>query len=124
MKKEQWFLIENETNYKKAINRYEQIRNAKDGTSDHKEKMLLVHLINQYENSKWPHIEMDPIEIIKIRMEEFGYKSVDLAKEYGDKGTISKVLNYKQPLSLNMIRLFNKMLRIPTDLLTKEYELS
>ena len=124
MKKEQWFLIENETNYKKAINRYEQIRNAKDGASDHKEKMLLVHLINQYENSKWPHIEMDPIEIIKIRMEEFGYKSVDLAKEYGDKGTISKVLNYKQPLSLNMIRLFNKMLRIPTDLLTKEYELS
>ena len=124
MKKEQWFLIENETNYKKAINRYEQIRNAKGGTSDHKEKMLLVHLINQYENSKWPHIEMDPIEIIKIRMEEFGYKSVDLAKEYGDKGTISKVLNYKQPLSLNMIRLFNKMLRIPTDLLTNEYELS
>ncbi len=124
MKKEQWFLIENEAEYEKVIQRYEQIRNAKKGTSDHKEKMLLVHLINQYENSKWPHIEMDPIEIIKIRMEEFGYKSVDLAKEYGDKGTISKVLNYKQPLSLNMIRLFNKMLRIPTDLLTKEYELS
>ena len=124
MNKEQWFLIENKIDYKKAIDRYEQIRNAKDETSDHKEKMLLVHLINQYENSKWPDIEMDPIEIIKIRMEEFGYKSVDLAKEYGDKGTISKVLNYKQPLSLNMIRLFNKMLRIPTDLLTKEYELS
>lgn len=91
---------------------------------DHKEKMLLVYLINQYENSKWPKIEVDPIEIIKIRMEEFGYKSVDLAKEYVDKGTISKVLNYKQPLSLNMIRLYNKMLRIPADLLTKEYELS
>lgn len=124
MKTEQWFLIENETGYQKAILRYEQIRESKKGTSDHKEKMLLVHLINQYENSKWPHIDIDPIEIIKIRMEEFGYKSVDLAKEYGDKGTISKVLNYKQPLSLNRIRLFNKMLRIPTDLLTKEYKLS
>lgn len=124
MKREQWFLIDNDAEYEKVIHRYEQIRNAKSGTSDHKEKMLLVHLINQYENSKWTHIEMDPIEIIKIRMEEFGYKSADLAKEYGDKGTISKVLNYKQPLSLNMIRLFNKMLRIPTDLLTKEYKLS
>ena len=124
MKKEQWFLIENEEDYEKAIHRYEEIRNAKKGAPDHKEKVLLMHLINQYENSKWPNIEMDPIEIIKIRMEEFGYKSVDLAKEYGDKGTISKVLNYKQPLSLNMIRLFNKMLRIPTDLLTKEYKLS
>ena len=117
-------MIENETDYQNAIFCYEQIREVEEGTHDHKEKMLLVYLINQYENSIWPSINMDPIEIIKIRMEEFGYKSVDLAKEYGDKGTISKVLNYKQPLSLNMIRLFNKMLRIPTDLLTKEYKLS
>jgi HTH-type transcriptional regulator/antitoxin HigA len=57
-------------------------------------------------------------------MEEFGYKPVDLANEYGDKGTVSKVLNYKQPLSLNMIRLFSKMLRIPADALTKEYKYS
>lgn len=124
MKTEQWFLIENETDYKKAIHRYEQLHKAKKGTSDHKEKMLLVHLINKYENTRWPAFEMDPVEIIKIRMEEFGYKPADLAREYGDKGTISKVLNYKQPLSLHMIRLFNKMLRIPTDLLTKEYKLS
>jgi HTH-type transcriptional regulator/antitoxin HigA len=64
------------------------------------------------------------VEIIKIRMEEFDFKPADIAREYGDKGTISKVLNYKQPLSLKMIRTFHKMLRIPTDLLTKEYELS
>lgn len=124
MKTEQWFLIKNESGYRKAIHRYELLRDAKKSTTDHKEKMLLIHLINKYENEKWPVFSMDPVEIIKIRMEEFGYKPADLAKEYGDKGTISKVLNYKQPLSLNMIRLFNKMLRIPTDLLTKEYELS
>ena len=81
MKKEQWFLIENEAEYEKVIHCYEQIRNAKGGTSDHKEKMLLVHLINQYENSKWPQIDMEPIEIIKIRMEEFGYESVDLTRD-------------------------------------------
>ena len=81
MKKEQWFLIENETGYKKAIHRYEQIRNVKGRTSKYKEKMLLVHLINQYENSKWPQIDMNPIEIIKIRVEEFGYKSVNLTKD-------------------------------------------
>jgi HTH-type transcriptional regulator/antitoxin HigA len=56
-------------------------------------------------------------------MENFGYKPADLAKEYGDKGTVSKVLNYKQPLSLNMIRVFSKMLRIPADALLKEYKL-
>jgi len=32
-------------------------------------------------------------------------------------------MNYKQPLSLNMIRLFSKMLRIPADALIREYPL-
>lgn len=86
--------------------------------------LLLVHLISEYEKKLWSLPEVDPIEIIKIRMEDFGFTAADLAKEYGDKGTISKVLNYKQPLSLNMIRLFSKMLRIPADALTKEYKLN
>src|SRR5688572_33047367 len=119
----QWFIIENENEYKNAVNRYEEIREAQKGTEEHKEKLLLAFIINQYEEKQWELPEVDPIEFIKIRMEEFGYKPVDLANEYGDKGTISKVLNYKQPLSLNMIRLFSKMLRIPADALTKEYKL-
>ncbi len=119
----QWFLIENESDYNKAVSRYEEIKEAKKGTEEHKEKLLLAYLINQYEEKQWNLSEVDPIEFIKIRMEEFGYKPADLANEYGDKGTVSKVLNYKQPLSLNMIRLFSKMLRIPADALTKEYKL-
>ncbi len=124
MPAQQWFLIDNEVSYKKAVNRYEQIRETSKGSQNYKEKMLLAYLINKYENSRWTFPDIDPVEIIKIRMEEFGYKPSDLAREYGDKGTISKVLNYKQPLSLTMIRLFNKMLRIPAELLTKEYKLS
>jgi HTH-type transcriptional regulator/antitoxin HigA len=124
MSKQQWFLIENEVSYKKAVARYEQLRESTKGTSEHKEKMLLAYLMNKYQEARWPVSDIDPVEIIKIRMEEFGYKPADIAREYGDKGTISKVLNYKQPLSLKMIRLFNRILRIPTDLLTKEYNLS
>lgn len=78
----------------------------------------MIHRINESTNN------YTPCGNYQNKMEEFGYKSADLAREYGDKGTISKVLNYKQPLSLNKIRLFNKMLRIPTDLLTREYKLS
>ena len=119
----QWFLIEDEADYKKAVNRYEEIKDAKKGSEAHKEKMLLVFLISKYEQKQWSVPEVDPIEMIKIRMEDFGYTASNLAKEYGDKGTISKVLNYKQPLSLTMIRIFSKMLRIPADALTKEYKL-
>ena len=119
----QWFLIENKRDYEDATGRYEQIREAKKGTNEHKEMLLLVLLISEYEKEQWSYPDVDPIEMIKIRMEDFGYKPADLAKAYGDKGTISKVLNYKQPLSLTMIRLFSKMLRIPADALTKEYKL-
>lgn len=118
----QWFLIETKTDYIKATDRYEKIREAKKGTDEHKEKMLLVLLISEYEKKQWSIPEVDPIEMIKIRMEDFGFTATDLAKEYGDKGTISKVLNYKQPLSLTMIRKFSKLLRIPADALTKEYK--
>jgi HTH-type transcriptional regulator/antitoxin HigA len=119
----QWFLIENQEDYKEATIRYEQIRNAEKGSDEHREKMLLVMLIQQYEERQWNLPELDPVELIKIRMEDFGYTAKDLAREYGDKGTVSKVLNYKQALSLTMIRKFSKLLRIPTDALTKEYKL-
>lgn len=119
----QWFLIENKDEYEKATTRYELIHESVKGTDEHKEKLLLAFLINQYEKTQWSVPEVDPIEMIKVRMEDFGYTASDLAKEYGDKGTISKVLNYKQPLSLTMIRLFSKMLRIPADALIKEYKI-
>ena len=85
--------------------------------------MLLVKIISEYENSISTLPKLDPIEFIKIRMEDFGYKAADLAKVYGDKATVSKVLNYKQALSLNMIRKFSKLLQIPPEALIKEYEL-
>jgi HTH-type transcriptional regulator/antitoxin HigA len=118
-----WYLLENEADYEKAVSRYEALREAEKGTGEHKERQLLAFLINMYEEELWEMPDVDPIELIKIRMEEFGYKAGDLAREYGDKGTVSKVLNYKQALSLTMIRKFSKLLRIPVDALAREYSL-
>lgn len=118
-----WYLIETETEYNEVIKRYEEIRYAQKGDQDYRELMLLVNIISDYETKTSTLPELDPIEFIKIRMEDFGYKAADLAKEYGDKATVSKVLNYKQALSLNMIRKFSKLLQIPTDALIKEYKL-
>lgn len=122
-RKPQWFLIETEQEYNTAIARYEEVKNSANGSKEHKEKMLLVHLIAEHENSIWDLPEVDPVEMIKIRMEDFGYKAADLATVYGDKGTVSKVLSYKQPLSLTMIRKFSELLRLPVDSLIKEYKL-
>lgn len=119
----QWYLIESKEEYETATARFEEIHEAKKGTLGHREKMLLAYLINRYEEERLDLPEVDPIEMIKIRMEDFGFTATDLAREYGDKGTISKVLNYKQALSITMIRKFSKLLRIPPDQLMKEYNL-
>ena len=120
--KSQWFLIETEQEYNQAIARYEQIKNTTAG-SELKEKLLLVHLIENYENSLWDLPEVNPVEMIKIRMDDFGYKAADLATVYGDKGTNTKVLNNKQPLSLTMIRKFSEFLHLPASALVKEYKI-
>lgn len=118
-----WYILENKYDYENAIKRYEEIKFSAKNSPEHKEKMLLAFLINQYESKQSTLPDVDPIEIIKIRMEDFGYKASDLAREYGDKGTVSKVLNYKQPLSITMIRQFSSILRIPADLLLRDYKL-
>ena len=118
----QWYILDTKKDYEKATARFEEINDVPKNSPEYKEMLLLAFLINQYEEKHWDIPEVDPIEMIKIRMEDFGYSASDLAKEYGDKGTVSKVLNYKQPLSLTMIRKFSKMLRIPADALTKEYK--
>ncbi|MFD2969545.1 helix-turn-helix domain-containing protein [Sphingobacterium bambusae] len=114
-----WYLLYNEADYKKALQRFEELKNVERGTDEHKEKMLLVNLISEYETKTFPISDIDPIEMIKIRLEEFGYNQ----NELGNKSTISKVLNYKQPLSLKMIREFSEKLKIPAEFLIKDYQL-
>ncbi len=65
-----WFLIETEEEYLKALERYEEIKYRK-GASDIQELKLLVRLISEYEDKTSELPEVDPVELIKIRMEEF-----------------------------------------------------
>lgn len=113
-----WYRLETKADYRKATERLEAI-----GDETNKEWRLLALLIADYESRTitWP--DVDPIEVIRMRMDDLGLKAVDLAASYGDKGTVSKVLNYKQPLSLQMIRVFSKLLKVPAELLLKEYDL-
>ncbi len=122
-KKTGWYLLETEQDYGNALARYEEVKYAAKGTAEHREKLLLAHLISEFEEKTSELPEVDPVELIKIRMEDFGYKPADLAREYGDKGTVSKVLNYKQALSLTMIRKFSRLLHIPAEALIAEYKL-
>lgn len=120
---QKWFLIENETEYDLATKRYEEVKRAPKGTLEHREKMLLAHLVSYYEKKTVELPELDPIELIKIRLDEMKMKPAELARLYGNKGNISKILKYERGLSIAMIRTFSEALRIPPEYLIKEYAL-
>jgi len=110
-------IIETEAEYEQYLARIEELFDAPAGTDDAKELALLVLLVNKYEEENYPIAEPDPIEYIKVRMEELGLKDKDLVPYIGDKGTVSKVLNRKRGLSLEMIRKLSRGLGFPVDVL-------
>lgn len=62
------------------------------------------------------HWYSDPIEAIKIRMEELNLKQVDLVAEIGGKSRVSEVLNKKRKLTVDMIRNLTKRLNLSPEL--------
>jgi len=114
-------IIKTKKEYEKALNRLEQIFNARPGTAEGDELEFLSLLLDNYEKEHFPIDLPDPIEAIKFRMEQMGYKSSDLARVLGFRSRVSEVLNRKRKLSLSMIRRLNKDLHIPTDVLIQEY---
>ena len=64
------------------------IFDAKIGTPESDEADVLGLLINEYEKKYYPIDVPDPIEAVKIRMEEMHLKQVDLITEIGGKNRI------------------------------------
>jgi HTH-type transcriptional regulator/antitoxin HigA len=117
----EYTVIKNEKQYNKAINRLEQIFDAKKSTREGDELELLSLLIDKYEQEKYPIDFPDPIDAIKFRMEQLGYQQKDLVSAIGLKSRVSEILNRKRKLTLEMIRKLSAELSIPTDILVKEY---
>ena len=117
-------LIKNETDYRKALKRLEAIFDAPIGTPKSDEADLLGLLIDEYEKKHYPIEAPDPIEAIKIRMEEMHLKQIDLVNEIGGKSRVSEILNRKRKLTVDMIRKLNRKLNLSSELLINDYKLT
>jgi len=80
-------------------------------------------LIDEYEKIHFPIDAPDPIEAIKIRMEEMQLKQVGLVPEIGGKSRVSEILNRKRKLTVDMIRKLARRLNLSADILIRDYRL-
>lgn len=115
--------IKTEEDYDLALNRLEEIFDAKLGTPESDELEILGLMVDNYENEHHKIEAPDPIDAIKIRMEELQLKQVDLIPEIGGKSRVSEILNRKRKLTVDMIRKLALRLNLSADLLIQEYQL-
>lgn len=113
--------IKTEADYQNALIRLEVIFDAKSGTPESDEADILGLLIDEYEKKTYPITAPDPIEAIKIRMEEMHLKQTDLIDAIGGKSRVSEVLNRKRKLTVGMIRSLTTKLNLSPSLLIGEY---
>ncbi|MBK8806250.1 MAG: transcriptional regulator [Bacteroidales bacterium] len=116
--------IKTESDYRDALNRLEIIFDAVIGTPESDEADVLGLIIDEYEKKHYPIETPDPIEAIKIRMEEMQLKQVDLVGEIGGKSRVSEVLNRKRKLTVEMIRNLTIRLNLSPGLLIHDYKLT
>jgi len=116
-------LIKTESDYQMTLRKLEDIFDAPIGTLESDEADILGILIDEYEKKHYPIDAPDPIEAIKIRMEEMQLKQVDLVSEIGGKSRVSEILNRKRRLTVDMIRKLANRLNLSAGLLIKDYQL-
>lgn len=116
--------IKTEADYIQALKRLEIIFSAHPGSAESDEADVLGLLIDEYEKKHYPIDAPDPIEAIKIRMEEMQLKQIDLVNEIGGKNRVSEILSRKRKLTIQMIRKLTTRLNLSPELLINDYQLS
>ncbi|SEA75264.1 helix-turn-helix domain-containing protein [Psychroflexus halocasei] len=115
--------IKSDKDYRNALKRLEVIFDAPIDSKDGDEAEILSLLIENYEDEHYPIEAPDPIEAIKIRMEELNMRQKDLVGIIGGKSRVSEILNRKKRLTVDMIRELERILQISASVLVNNYQL-
>jgi len=114
-------IIKTKKEYHLALERFEEIFNAKIGTKKSNEADVLSLIIQDHESKQFVIKTPSPLEAIKYRMEQQGLTNHDLALILGYKSRVSDIFHNTRKLNLKMIRNLYQKLNIPLETLVQEY---
>lgn len=113
--------LKTKKDYHEALERFEEVFQAKSGSKESDEADVLSLLIKDYEDEHFVFETPSPIEAIKYRMEQKGITNKELATVLGYKSRVTDIFNNNRKLNLNMIRKLHDYLNIPVEVLIREY---
>ncbi len=116
--------IKNTEQYEEYLDRaYQLMQLELEPNSEKSDELeVLSILIENYEKTEFPIEPPHPIEAILFRLDQLGMKKSELNKILGSRSRTSEILSGKRKLSLTMIRKLNEKLKIPAEILIKDYQ--
>jgi len=110
-----WKVLKSEKDYSKASLRLMEIFHAEPNSPENDELELLLVLVKDYDEKHYQLPELDPLEVIKYKMQEMGVKAKDLEPIIGSKGHVSAVLSGKRDITLKMAQKLKDFLSLPAE---------
>ena len=119
-----WTKLKSKKEYKKAMDRVDDLIDARRSDAQQNELLLLSYLIEEYEEQHIPMMDASPREVIQFMMEMKGLKQKDLIPILGSKGFVSKILGGSAAIPLGSIDALSQLLGIPADAFIPKSSLS
>jgi HTH-type transcriptional regulator / antitoxin HigA len=119
-----WKVIKTEAAYRKATKRTIAIFQAKEGTAEADELALLLVLLKDYEDKHIFIPNVNPIEVIKLKMHENGVKPKDLESIIGSKGHVSSLLAGRREITLKVAQRLKNYFNLPAEIFLPSVSLS
>lgn len=110
-----WKLIKTEEEYINALDKLEFIFDAVPGSAEFDEVELLGLLIKDYEDKHYQIPLPDPIEAVKVKMQELDLHNNDLKLILGSEEHVTAFLNRSEELTLKKAQELHYWLNIPAD---------
>jgi HTH-type transcriptional regulator / antitoxin HigA len=116
--------IRSEEHHREALAEIERLWGAAPDTEDGRRLDVLMVLVDDYERTRWPDEELDPVDAIIARMENSGRTRKDLEKIIGSSGRTSEILLRRRHLTLSMIWRLVQQWKLPAEVLIRPYKLA
>ncbi len=112
--------IRSQAGHERALARIASLMGADPDTPEGRELGVLADLVDLYERRQHALGDLDPVDAIRLRMEEESLSPHDLVPFLGSSARVSEVLARKRPLTLPMARALNRHMGIPAEVLLRE----
>jgi antitoxin component HigA of HigAB toxin-antitoxin module len=106
-----------------ALREIERLWGSAPNSEDGDTLDVLATLVDAYERELPGLPDLDPVELIRVTMDEEGYSQADFAALLGSRSRASEILSRKRALTLPMVHKIAAAWHIPAELLVRPYRI-